>query len=161
MTTALDVASFICNQYLLENNVFIDEMKLQRLLYFSQRESIINNGKLLFEDEFVGWRFGPVILQIRDAYKNQTFPSIDKIQITPKEKNAILSALKRYSKKNSWSLCRLSYGEASWKNARIGVKPFDNSDNILKTNDIFNDALRIKERRIFLNNIGIHDENNG
>lgn len=159
MTTALDVASFISDKYFSENKIFIDEMKLQKLLYFSQRESIIDNGELLFEDDFVGWRFGPVVLNIRDVYKNKAFLPMKNIKMSAKERRAILSALKRYSKKNSWSLCRLSYGEISWKNARIGVKPFDNGNNILKADDIFSDAFRTKERRNFLNSIGIHDEN--
>ena len=73
MYSAFEVASYIYNRYKRENNVSIDEMKLHKLLYFAQRESIIQTDEPLFTDEFEAWKYGPVLKEIRIHYKNDDF----------------------------------------------------------------------------------------
>ena len=70
MYNAIDIASYICNRYMQENGSRIDEMKLHKLLYFVQRESIIQNGEPLFSEQFEAWKYGPVLREIREHYKN-------------------------------------------------------------------------------------------
>jgi len=38
-----------------------------KLLYFAQRESIIQTDTPLFDASFYGWRFGPILKEIREA----------------------------------------------------------------------------------------------
>ena len=52
----------------------------------------------------------------------------------------------RYAGKSSWSLSRLTHGELSWRNSRIGIKDEVNSDNPISNEDIIKDAARIKAR---------------
>ena len=47
-------------------------MELHKQLYFTQRESIIRIGKPLFGDCFEAWKYGPVLVAIRQRYKNDT-----------------------------------------------------------------------------------------
>lgn len=54
----------------------IDEMKLHKLMYFAQRESLIQTGAPLFNATFYGWKYGPVLKEIRSAYKDGTFITI-------------------------------------------------------------------------------------
>lgn len=41
------------------------ELKLQKLMYFSQRESLCLTGHQLFDEEFEGWIHGPVLSSLR------------------------------------------------------------------------------------------------
>ena len=63
--------------------------------------------------------------------------------------------LEEYAAKDSWSLSRLTHGEMSWKNSRIGIPEEQNSDNPMKLEDIVADAERIKSRRKMLNELGL------
>ena len=48
MAGMLTVAAYICDRYEKDFGEKIDEMKLQKLMYFAQRESLIRSGKPLF-----------------------------------------------------------------------------------------------------------------
>ena len=47
MEDLMNVASYIYNRYETENGTRIDEMKLHKLMYFSQRESLIQDSEPL------------------------------------------------------------------------------------------------------------------
>lgn len=155
MVNVLEAAGYIYNKYLAEYGEKIDEMKLHKLLYFAQRESIIQTGKPLFDATFYGWKFGPVLKEIREAYRDNNFPN----EICAESVNQMLpvmdSVLSDYADKKSWSLSRLTHGEVSWKNSRQGVAENENSDNPMRLSDIVLDAERIKSRREMLNELGL------
>lgn len=44
-----------------ENNHQITHLKLQKLLYFLYGEYLARTGKLLIEEHFEAWQYGPVI----------------------------------------------------------------------------------------------------
>ena len=44
-------------------------------------------------------------------------------------------------------MSRLTHGEISWKNSRIGIEEGKNGNNPIKYEDIVTDAENIKERR--------------
>ena len=70
MEDLMNVASYIYNRYSAEFNSKIDEMKLHKLLYFTQRESLIQNDTPLFDAVFYGWKYGPILKEIREAYRD-------------------------------------------------------------------------------------------
>ena len=72
MEDVVKIASYICLRYRRRFGRKIDEMKLHKLLYFTQRESIIRTGEPLFGDCFEAWKYGPVLVAIRQRYKNNT-----------------------------------------------------------------------------------------
>ena len=43
-------------------------MKLHKLLYFTQRESLAITGEAMFVETFEGWKFGPVSRLVRDHF---------------------------------------------------------------------------------------------
>ena len=73
MMGILQVASYIYKRYMDDFGVRIDEMKLHKLLYFTQRECLIQKGEPMFEALFEAWKYGPVMVQIRQYYKNDWF----------------------------------------------------------------------------------------
>ena len=76
MENVLDVASYVYNKYQSTYGEQISEMKLQKLLYFIQREFFIQNNRPLFNAVFYAWKYGPVLKEVRIAYQQGTLASI-------------------------------------------------------------------------------------
>lgn len=148
------VASYICGRYEREFGEKIDEMKLHKLMYFAQRESLILNDRPLFDEEFEGWRFGPVLPELRAIYKaGDFFPVTDEEMAG--DMAVLDSVFAEYAGSDSWNLSRLSHGEICWKRSRKGIAPNDSSHNAIPLDDIRLDAFRMKERRSMLNQYGL------
>lgn len=130
-------------------------MKLHKLLYFAQRESIIQTGNPLFNATFRGWKYGPILKEIRDSYKADSFVPVTCQSDIVEMKPIIDIVFEQYAEKDSWSLSRLTHGEYSWKKSRKGVPENVNSDNAIDVEDIRVDADRVKSRRELLNQLGL------
>ena len=118
MENLMSVASYVFNRYQDTMGEKIDEMKLHKLLYFAQRESIIQRNEPLFEEAFYGWKFGPVLKEIRSAYRDDAFFKTIDEKIISRIKDIMDKVFEEYASKDSWSLSRLTHGEISWKNSR-------------------------------------------
>lgn len=155
MVNVNSVASYIFERYKSEFGATIDEMKLHKLLYFAQRESIIQTGNPLFDATFRGWKYGPILKEIRELYKNSSFaPAVFGSDVS--EMKPIVDAVfEQYAKKDSWSLSRLTHGEYSWKKSREGIPENINSDRPINVDDIRVDADRVKARRELLKELGL------
>ena len=94
MKDMMTVAAYIYNRYQRDFDGKIDEMKLQELMYFAQRESLIRTGEPLFVGDFYGWRFGPVLKELRTPYKDESF-SPDVTDACMGEDKAILDEVLR------------------------------------------------------------------
>lgn len=157
MVNVFDAASYVFYRYQKEYGKKIDEMKLHKLLYFAQRESLIQKDVPMFDAVFYGWKFGPVLKEIRGTYRENSFLELENIgnhavnEIEP-IMNKIFS---EYASKGSWSLSRLTHGEISWQNSRIGIPEDANGDNPMNIQDIKLDAERIKSRRKMLIQLGL------
>lgn len=155
MENVLNVAAHIAQDYFSEYGQQIDEMKLHKLMYFAQRESLIQTDKPLFKATFYGWKYGPVLKEIRSVYKDGTFTSIKPQKFLTDCIMILKKVMEEYAGKDSWSLSRLTHGEMSWKKSRIGVPEDENSDRPMRLEDIRADAERIKTRRKMLNGLGL------
>ena len=147
MKDMMTVAAYIYDRYQRDFDEKIDEMKLQKLMYFAQRESLIRTGEPLFEGDFYGWRFGPVLKELRTPYKEEAFAAGVTDADMADEMEVLDEVFKDYAHKDAWSLSRLSHGEICWKRSRKGVSPYDSSDNMIPLDDIRLDAQRMRERR--------------
>lgn len=155
MEDLMNVASYIYNRYESENGIKIDEMKLHKLMYFSQRESLIQDNEPLFDAVFYGWKFGPILKEIRIAYKENSFYKEVSEEVVARIIHVMNKVFEEYSEKDSWSLSRLTHGELAWKNSRVGISDGANSDNPMSLDDIREDARRIRERREMLAQFGL------
>lgn len=143
MEKIINVADYIVKQYKKLTGEDLDEMKLHKLLYFTQREAFAILGRPAFEGNFEGWKFGPVSKEVRIAFCNheivvKTEPVSDEIMYIAN--NVILE----YGALASWKLSELSHKEKSWINSRIGLAPEENGDRVLKIEDIQEDAKKVR-----------------
>lgn len=144
MYTVIEIASYIYNRYFKENNEKIPEIKLHKMLYFAQIESIIQTGKPLFEEEFVAGKFGPVMPCIRAPYKSDQFNK----KYTNDDLTPIMdSVFKTYSQTHPWVIAMISRGEFCYKKARKNIPIDEDSTNKIKTEDMFADAMLVSLAR--------------
>lgn len=156
-----EIAKYIYDRYKKEYGEKIDEMKLHKMLYFAQREAFILTGEALFKEEFSAWKYGPVMEEIRSAYKMCQFDdkTYDYTNVLTVELTQVMNKVfKDFAHKEAWSLSRISHGEKSWKNARKGVPDYENSSTKMKTEDIRIDAQNMKERRRVLKRLNLLHE---
>lgn len=136
-------AKYLIQRYEQVSDSSMDEMKLHKLLYFTQRESFVLLGKPMFPDKFEAWKYGPVMRCLRKAHwdcKAQPDLSADSEYIPVLE-----DTLRRYSLMDSWTLSNISHGETCWQKAKdkeVGSSPVE-----IETSDIEYDARVIKYRR--------------
>jgi len=141
------VGKALYDMYLSRFGESMDEMKMHKLMYFAQRESLMDTDNLLFDEDFYGWKFGPVLMSVREEYKNVT-PYCDVVQKVDDFTRSLLDkVLTRYAERSSWSLSRLSHDEVSWKHAREGLNPEDNGKVTLTEKMMRVDAVREKAQR--------------
>ena len=94
MEKALTVAKALYNMYKDMFGKSMDEMKMHKIMYFTQRESVIVNREFLFNEDFQGWKYGPVLLEIRQQYsKALPFSSIME-NVSPKSRDLLKSVLR-------------------------------------------------------------------
>ncbi len=153
MITVNKVASYIYKRYLKEFNDEISEMKLHKLLYFTQRESIIRKGVPMFGEAFLAWRYGPVLADIRNNYANRQFDDMPSKEFIQDNLDIFDFVFCYYAPKDAWSLSRLTHGEYSWQHARGSLLPSQSCNIPLAIEDIRKDAERIKLRRFLLQEV--------
>ncbi len=147
MEQVTHIASYFLSRYCQQFGETLDEMKLQKLLYFTQREAIIRTGQPMLDAEFRAWKYGPVVIEIHDKYKADDLHDGLSQESIDRWKECLDYVFKEYAVKKTMSLVTLSHAEQSWRRARAGYDKYDRSDVPMQLSDIYEDAERIKKRR--------------
>lgn len=148
MESTLCVAKTLYNMYYEQKGVYMDEMKMHKLMYFSQRESLMCNSEVLFESTFYGWKYGPVLKEVRSQYFGCVAPfSTVSGDVSDKTKVMLQSVLDRYGSLSSWKLSTLSHEEFSWKKARVGLEAGEDGNVQLSLDAMKVDAMKEKAAR--------------
>ena len=147
MEKALVVAKAMYDMYNERFGESMDEMKMHKLMYLLQRESLMSSKKVLFDESFYGWKYGPVLKSVRSSYKSGTY--FEDVHEVPSEyaRELVSCVLDRYAGLSSWKLSNLSHEEFSWQLARKGLKPSEDGEEKLKVNAMMVDATRESARR--------------
>jgi uncharacterized phage-associated protein len=93
MYSALVIASQFVNRAI-ENGKPVTQMKLQKMLYIAQGLHLAYTGKPIINETIQAWKYGPVIPNIYDYYKNWgNFPIIKPTIIGAFSESAISTGL--------------------------------------------------------------------
>ena len=147
MKKILDIAKYLTKKYKDEKSEEIDELKLHKILYFSQKEYIMLINDFLFEEDFEGWYLGSINKLVRKEYKSIKRGKED-ISLKDIEKKIIDRVFDRYKDMDSYKLSDLSHKEYSWIKSRIGLKRGEKGNQKLLKEDIKIDAERYKKQLI-------------
>lgn len=147
MEKILNVAKFIYDE--LKNTLKytddeIDEMKIHKLLYFSQRQSYALTNSPLFKEDMEAWKFGPVNRKVRASFIKGIGIYDPTEDISPESMYIVKNIILEYGKLNSWELSELTHKETSWKNARLDLKDGENGSKVMSKEDIKHDASKIR-----------------
>ena len=141
MSEVLIIDSFSIANFFIElaNNTgsFVSNLKLQKLVYYSQAWHLALHDKPLFEEDFEAWIHGPVIPNLYHHYKHFGWKPIEedvKVNLPP----AILDYLKEVADEyfvcDAYELEQMTHLEAPWQKARAGLAPYEPSTAIILKN---------------------------
>lgn len=150
MEKASRIAYYIIERYREQFGVMVDEVRLQKLLYFIQLEAIIRTGEPMFDAEFRARRCGPAIEDVHQRYKTMDFHEPLSAESQERWKECFDYVFEHYAVKTPSSLVGHSQCQKSWERARKGYGRYDNSDVPMKLSDIYEDAEDRKQRRASL-----------
>lgn len=152
----------IIAEYIIAIGKEITPLALQKILYYAQGFYKAFFGKFLFEDDCQAWIHGPVYVNIYEKYKEFKSANIfidvdyDIEDIIEDEKREILDAIIKYfGYYNGKALEKMSHFETPWINARKGLLPIENSNNIISKNDIKEYFEKVKNKYDMLNILDI------
>ncbi len=143
MENVVNVAQHIFDEYKKISGETIDELKLHKLLYFSQREHIAITGEPMFLDDFEGWKHGPVNRTVRFLFTPDGLNYVCE-NISTESAYIVRNVIEEYGYIESWKLSEISHNETSWKNSRKGLAKDDIGDKPLKMEDIYLDAEKVR-----------------
>lgn len=104
----------------------ISNLKLQKLLYYTQGWSLALYDRLAFHEEIQAWVHGPVVPAAFYEYKHYRWNPIDvpteEVAISASEVSHIAEVLSVYGKFTATQLEQISHEERPWKDARAGLE---------------------------------------
>lgn len=145
MENTMSVAMALDSMLYEKNGKHMDEMRMHKLMYFAQRESLMYNNKPLFDATFYGWKYGPVLKEVRSEFEKKSGfeDSLNlQSQVSEDTKGLLRRVFDRYGSLSPWKLSALSHEEFSWKMARSGLHYGDNGDVALSLTAMKVDAQR-------------------
>jgi uncharacterized phage-associated protein len=119
---AFEVAKYIIK------SLAVDNLKLQKLLYYSQAVYLVlHNKEPLFLEDIEAWDYGPVVPVVYQAYKQFGFESIppadDESALNFEEMKAVDMTLACFGILSGPALINQTHGEPPWRNAYWPGRP--------------------------------------
>lgn len=119
MYKAIDIAHYLIARANAEGRT-ISNLKLQKLLYYTQGFFLVLMDKPLFQENIVKWSHGPVVAEMYHAFKSfKSNPikfdiDIDDLAIDEEDAELIDEVYEVYGKHSAWSLRNLTHEEKPW-----------------------------------------------
>ena len=115
---AMDVAKCITGMLGVEN------LKLQILVYYAQAVHLVRFNEPLFSDTIEAWRYGPVVREVYNNYKQYGFDQIPNSSaeevapnLCPEQFESIDLVLGYYGEMTAIRLVNETHSEKPWKDA--------------------------------------------
>lgn len=140
-TTAAKIADYIISLSHQHGDP-ITNLKLQKLLYYSQAWHLALYNKPLFDADFEAWVHGPVQPQVYRKYKKYAWTPIPKnpdpneLGLTSHIQKHINEVMAVYGILTAWELERTTHQEMPWIKARHGLASDEPSNAIISQSDM-------------------------
>ncbi|NEQ36315.1 MAG: DUF4065 domain-containing protein [Okeania sp. SIO3I5] len=143
MINPLEIAKyFIMRAYEDGREAQITNMKIQKLLYYSQCLYLALNDEPLFAEEIQAWRYGPVCSPAYKFYskfeaEQLPIPNQESIANIPSEIKEVLEETWQYfGEYHAYYLSNLTHLEFPWKKARKGLPSYASSTETISLEDM-------------------------
>jgi uncharacterized phage-associated protein len=143
MVSPLDVARyFIFRAYEDGRESLMTNMKVQKLLYYTQSLYLALFDEPLFDDEIQAWRYGPVCPPAYRFYsdfeaRQLPVPRKDELtRISEEVQNLLREVWEYFCEHDAYYLSGLTHLEFPWKKARKGLPPEASSQEPILLSDM-------------------------
>ncbi len=128
-------------ELILEKTSPINQLKLQKLVYYIQAFHLVFYDAPLVGDEFEAWVHGPVSRKIWDHYKEQSYiymdipcpdRPVDASELSSEQLALIDEVLRVYSPLASYQLEMLTHSELPWIEARGSCRSDERCENSIR-----------------------------
>lgn len=103
MYSALDIADFFIQLAISQNDNSMDNLKINKMLFFAQGHMLAITGKPLFSEDIEAWDYGPVVPSVYKAFKccgkNQIESPCEEFSesdLDPKTLNILIDVFMKY-----------------------------------------------------------------
>lgn len=126
MKSALDVAKHLLTKSHPDAEDYISNLKLQKLLYYTQGVFTAMHDAPIFEEAIEAWEHGPVVPAVYHHFKGHGAgqimpqPEYHNIQLDDREKNVMAEVYKVFGQFSAWKLRNMTHAEDPWKNTPQG-----------------------------------------
>jgi len=117
---AKEIASFYIQLLNSIPDNYIDNLKLNKILYYVQAWNLVKNGEPLFEDEIQAWDYGPVVPEVYQIYKccgkspiQEPEESFDESRLNSDELDLLIDVYRYYGKYTGWALKEMTHEKGS------------------------------------------------
>lgn len=132
MYKAKQIAQWFINKSIEEvanGGEYITNLKLQKLLYYSQGCYGAIHGTKLFEENIYNWAHGPVVKEVYHEFKRFGDSGIDElneVKVDEQAEAVLLEVNKVFGRYSAWALRNMTHDEDPWKNTqRDDIIPFE------------------------------------
>lgn len=153
MEDVVKIASYICQRYEHQFCSRLEEMKLHKLLYFTQRESFIQLGEPIFPQHFRARLYGPVMPCVHEIFSKNGLHEMPAAEVLEKYRRVLDRVFEAYAPKDVMSLVSLSKGQYSYQKVAKSYGWMQPCDEEMQTDDIRIDAEKFNVRRILLSQL--------
>lgn len=127
MRRANEIALYFIRLSEMQDEESISNLKLQKLLYYSQGLHLALYDQCLFPEPIEAWMHGPVVPKIYQKYKanfskvvsDQNSDAIPKF--TDKEREVLDEVYNVYGQYSAWKLREMTHDELPWKDTPKGA----------------------------------------
>jgi len=111
----------------------VSNLKLQKLLYYSQAWHLALFKQALFDEDIEAWVHGPVVPTVFRKYRDCRWSPIPDqgMNSTPPFIAHLEEVWRVYGNLRAFDLERLTHSEDPWKNARAGLPPDASSNKVI------------------------------
>lgn len=137
MASVFNVASYFLSRSEPQSELAITHLKLQKLVYYAQAWTMAIRGEPLFPERIEAWIHGPVCPDLYYEFRHYGFDEIKPVSdfipdAFSKQEIEILDAVwNAYGQYDGRYLEEMTHKEEPWKNARRGLRQFDQSNRII------------------------------
>lgn len=118
-----------------ERGEVLTNLKLQKLLYYSQAWHLVRKDQALFKEDFQAWVHGPVLPSQYKRFKAFEWRPITENVVLPKLSDELASYLKEivdvFGSETAINLELMTHKELPWKEARQELAPDQSSTAII------------------------------
>ena len=113
---AIDIANFYVQLSKSISDDSMDNLKINKMLYYAQGFSLAKLGKNLFDEDFQAWDYGPVIPEVYHAFKccgrksiDEPTDEFDEDELGNDEFNLLIDVFSAYGKYTGWALKEMTH----------------------------------------------------